>query len=219
MVSKTRQAHRGAVAERSGVQHTSQEPQSRLATRPKQSEHDQHDEETSSSGITDSSSDDLADEPSDSEDDGAEQLISTMLNTHDRTAPNSSNIQNRLTSFFSQLAEQRSQGIDNPAENEILERAIDSDMDSGYEDDEDDGQQYVELNLALGVLSEQGQDNKDGEIALPRDENSDSEEEKIAGEKGLQSLSTLDDSRGDLIQPKRKAKRRKIEELGWIYPQ
>lgn len=114
-------------------------------------------------------------------------------------------IHNRLTSFFSQLAEQRAQP--QGESNEVIEHGTDS--DSGYEED-NDGKQYVELDLALGVLSEQ-HDGGDNEVKLPKSEPEDDERGTESEKEALRSLRSVKKrqrTRGE------KAKRRKIEEVG-----
>lgn len=123
----------------------------------------------------------------------------------------SSNIHNRLTSFFSQLAEQRA----NPetTKDEIIEEGS---SDSGYEDDEE-GKQYVELDLALGVLSEDldGRDAEDVRIPASREQEhyllqSDDEDSQQGDGSVLQALQSVADHGNGT---RAKVKKRKVEEV------
>jgi len=158
-------------------------------------------EDTSSSG---SSSEDntLADQPS-----------TPPLDTSNTTQPLPPNtdIHNRLTSFFSRLAEQRAKP--DTATDEVIEAGS---SDSGYEDDEE-GKQYVELDLALGVLSE----DPDGEVKVPRgqqegalsDGAEDGQEEEEGGRTDvLRTLESVAGGGGSKLR--HGGKKRAIEEVG-----
>ncbi|KAK5103211.1 hypothetical protein LTS08_004016 [Lithohypha guttulata] len=129
-------------------------------------------EETSSSGTSTSNSDtDTASNPGDT-DISIHTNPAALLAT---TKPPNTDIHNRLTSFFSQLAEKRAhpdEGAD-----EVIEHGTDS--DSGYEED-DDGKQYVELDLALGVLSE-GEGRDEVDVEVPEDDGLDEDGDGVEG--------------------------------------
>lgn len=149
-------------------------------------------------------------------------------------------IHTRLTSFFSSLAEQRA-NPDAAAKAEKIEIDDDEDEDSGFEDDDEgtrgqggsggNGRQYIELDLALGVLSEKGSDNEDGEVKVPglggdEESESGSDDGNIEGESGgengkggLAGLTNVAGENAGISQnQRRKARReeqkRKIEEVG-----
>lgn len=155
-------------------------------------------EETSSSGT---SASDPEEEP-ELEAANTGRLVDWQGQTIPTTA--STDINNRLTSFFSQLAEKRA----NPdgEDDEIIEHGAET--DSGYEED-DDGKQYVELDLALGVLSEK-EDEEDDEVKLPKTDGGDQQDGSSSDEEALQNLKSIkrrQRGRGG------KAKRRMIVEV------
>lgn len=155
-------------------------------------------DESSSSGTDDSDSD-------------TEEILHPPLTTN---KPPDTDIHNRLTSFFSQLAEQRA----NPSTvvDEVIEE---NSSDSGYEDDEE-GKQYVELDLALGVLSEDpdGGDGEkvripgiqEGDVSEPEsDVDADAEDGPGRGMAVLQKLSSV--TGGSASKPRQK--KRRVEEV------
>lgn len=77
----------------------------------------------------------------------------------------------RLTSFFSRLAEQRHHQPDTDVDDRLEHTDGDSHSDSGFEDDVGGGGgAYIELDLALGVLSEHEHEDGQGpadEIKVP----------------------------------------------------
>lgn len=155
-------------------------------------------EDTSSSG---SSSEDNIDQPS-----------TPSLDTTKPLPPNT-DIHNRLTSFFSRLAEQRAKP--DAATDEVIEEGS---SDSGYEDDEE-GKQYVELDLALGVLSEDPDGVDGGEVKIPRgredsisESGMDAEDRSGEGTGVLQNLTSVGDSSGSRAM--HGGKKRAIEEVG-----
>lgn len=146
-------------------------------------------------------------------------------------------IHTRLTSFFSSLAEQRA----NPSTTQRPEKIeIDSDSDSGFEEDDEvegGGQrgQYIELDLALGVLSEKGSDDEGEEVGVGKggikvpglgggggdsESDGDSGSGNEIGRGGLAELTNVaaGDNAGSSVSRRRKTKsqeqKRKIEELG-----
>ncbi|KAK5080154.1 hypothetical protein LTR70_008925 [Exophiala xenobiotica] len=160
-------------------------------------------EDTSSSG---SSSEDntLADQPS-------TPPLDTSNTTRPLPLPPNTDIHNRLTSFFSRLAEQRAKP--DTATDEVIEEGS---SDSGYEDDEE-SKHYVELDLALGVLSE----DPDGEVKVPRGQEegalSDGAEDGQEDEEGgrtnvLRNLRSVADGGGSKLR--HGGKKRAIEEVG-----
>ena len=158
-------------------------------------------DETSSSGSDDSTSD-------------TEHVLNPPLNT--TKSPDSvPDIHNRLTSFFSQLAEQRA----NPSTvaNEIIEE---NSSDSGYEDGEE-GKQYIELDLALGVLSEDPDGGGGAEVLIPgredgdvsepgSEEDADMDDGQRRGMEVLQKLSSVNGSTAS----KARHQKRKVAEVG-----
>jgi len=160
-------------------------------------------EDTSSSGS--SSEDDLNTDPA-----------STTPHDSTKPTPASTDIHNRLTSFFSQLAEQRAKP-DTAADENIEEGS----SDSGYGDD-DEGKQYIELDLALGVLSEDPDGVDGGEVKLPRGqkegdlsddgEDEGQEEGRGRGTDVLQNLTSVADGGGR--KSRRGGKKRAVEEVG-----
>lgn len=121
----------------------------------------------------------------------------------------STDIHNRLASFFSQLAEQRSQPTKG---DEVIEKQ--SDSDSGFEDEDDDnGQQYIEIDLAMGVLSEEPEGKRFESVELPAHE--DDAETSDSDSEPLQKLISVAEAGGEtLTGRKTKGKKRGIEELG-----
>lgn len=174
-------------------------------------------EDTSSSG---SSNLDVADETSSdaSEDeiDNQHENLDPSPETLAAAGPPSSNkdIHTRLTSFFSQLAQQRANP--DPRLGETIEE---DSSDSGYEDDED-GKQYVELDLALGVLEESAAQSAGDNVKLPSrpddgGSGSDSDYDQGSQEASadvLQNLQAITDH-GATKKTKQKPKKRKVEEI------
>lgn len=157
-------------------------------------------------GVEDTSSAETSASESEGETELEDQESGRLVDWKGQALPKtaSTDINHRLTSFFSQLAEQRAQpGGEN---NEVIEHGTDS--DSGYEED-DDGKQYVELDLALGVLSEKEEDGDD-EVKLPKSEVNKTQEESSSEEEALQTLKSVKRRRrGQSGKPKK----RKIEEV------
>lgn len=144
-------------------------------------------EDTSSSGSSDSESE---------SEDEADQLPTD--------GPQGVDIHQRLTSFFSQLAEQRA----NPPVDEKIEE---DSSDSGFED-ENSGKQYVQLDLALGVLSQE--DGTGDVVKVPRDEAEDESDasDDDGGQDNLQKLKSLKGA--ETAKQKKPTSKRKIQELG-----
>lgn len=177
--------------------------QTRLPEKDNETVNIQDDDETSSSGSSTLTDDESEDEPEGRQKDARNPR---PLITQE---PASTDIHNRLASFFSQLAERRSRpGGEN---DEIIEK--DENSDSGFEDDQDAGQQYIELDLAMGVLSEEPEGKKFDDVELPNDD--DEDDTSASDSEPLQKLSSIAEAKDvSKADKQRKPKKRKIEELG-----
>ena len=169
-----------------------------------------YDDETSSSGssvITDDEEETLSPGSDEYENENAKLTTGGNSASQPSTikAPKDTDIHNRLASFFSQLAEKRSQSH---VADEVIEQG--SDSDSGFEDDDaHDGRQYIELDLALGVLSEEPEGKQIDNIELPIQQ--DHQETSDSDDEPLRKLTTI--AEPDIVAQD-KSKKRKIEELG-----
>ena len=141
-------------------------------------------EDTSSSGSSDSESE--------------YEELKTSINVP------STDINQRLTSFFSQLAQRR----DNPVEDEIIEE---DSSDSGFED-ENSGKQYIQLDLALGVLSQQ--DESQDEVVLPHLSESDTGGDENDSQANIEKLKSVKTAESAKKKKKKDRGKQKIEELG-----
>lgn len=185
------------------------------------------DEETSSSGSSpDADSDSDLNSNSDLNINVTATPQSPLQLTQNATASTSNGVSDngtihtRLQTFFAQLAEQKNQNQQGTEVNadEVIERFSDSEADSDRAEEEE-GSRYVQLDLALGVLSEDGGEGKDvelpsavGEEVEQGEERGDEEDDRESGLLSrLQSVGknqTIEDVGGE------KKRKRKIEEVG-----
>lgn len=194
------------------------------STSPPQSRTEDPEDWTSSSGSdSDGDNDDESDSGSGSITVTTNPPKSSLPST---TIPDTSNnaIHTRLTSFFSQLAQQRANP--NTSTSQSIEKIeIDSDSDSGFEDERDGEErrgQYIELDLALGVLSEKGSDDEE-EVKVPgregneRSDGSESDGQDVSkvGLGGLDGLTDIANGGGNQERKGKKKgeKKGKIQEV------
>lgn len=186
-----------------------------------QAEAEEEEEDYTSSSGSDSDSNNDTDEDTESNIDST-NINTTTAHPPTTTNPTTNPIHTRLTSFFSQLAEQRANtrtSSDQPAQ----KIEIDSDSDSGFEDEgnEREGQEarYIELDLALGVLSEKGDDEEEDEVKV-REESGDVQEEdgvgggeEVEGEDGLAGLTDIAGGGRKKRRKEQSGEKRKVEEV------
>ncbi|KAK5938329.1 hypothetical protein PMZ80_009299 [Knufia obscura] len=203
--------HKSATDDTTSSSGSDSETEAYPAAQLKSMSRDDTNEGTSSSGSSDSDSD-RDSEARTNQTSSPLHTINSDIPTTDKQLPPTTNIHNRLTSFFSQLAEQRA----NPdtAMDEIIEEGS---SDSGYEDgEEEDGKQYVELDLALGVLSEEPGGEGGEEVRIHgREGGSEPDEDEEVGDADrgsgvLQTLRSIADG-GNVKTTK--TKKRKVEEV------
>ncbi|KAF3403240.1 hypothetical protein DPV78_003908 [Talaromyces pinophilus] len=204
----------GEVKGKSGLR-----PSSEGGDHSKRNESDNdHDEEedddyTSSSGSSSSSSDedeDEVDEGDDVEEENNTHTQSSLSKTETITyipgrpkpqislPPNSSDLLSRISSFLPQLQAANADIEQRLAKGESLEDLILDDVKDAETEDGEEGKEYIEMNLGLGVLKEKKRKRQPGDISLGDESSSDSDNDEENDEVSLKE-STEEDGEGQVL--------------------